>query len=98
MLIKHEAKRSERLCEVWEQQVDHPLMHGSLNLMQITLACASVSKLGIPTSTGGRGIPSSPPGSTTLASALHSQRPRQRAFRPARMACTMDRLPLGVAL
>ena len=39
-LIKHEAKRSERLCEVWEQQIDHPLMRGSLNLMQITLACA----------------------------------------------------------
>ena len=39
-IIAHEAARSERLADVWEQQIEHPLMRGSFNLSQLTLACA----------------------------------------------------------
>src|SRR5688572_18022742 len=39
-IIRHEAARSGRMADVWEQEVDHPLMHGALNLPQLTLACA----------------------------------------------------------
>ena len=39
-VLLHEARRSERLADLWETQIDHPLMHGALNLAQITLACA----------------------------------------------------------
>jgi len=38
--ILHETHRSRRLIDVWEQEIDHPLMHGALNMLQITLACA----------------------------------------------------------
>ena len=39
-VLQHEARRSERLADVWELEIGHPLMHGALNLAQITLACA----------------------------------------------------------
>jgi len=39
-VIQHEAHRSERMARLWETEIDHPLMHGALNLTQITLACA----------------------------------------------------------
>ena len=39
-VLLHEAHRSERLADVWETEIDHPVMHGALNLAQITLACA----------------------------------------------------------
>jgi glutathione S-transferase len=39
-VIQHEARRSERLADVWEKEIDDPLMRGSLNRMQLTLACA----------------------------------------------------------
>jgi glutathione S-transferase len=39
-IILHEAHRSRRLIDVWEREIDHPLMHGALNMAQITLACA----------------------------------------------------------
>jgi len=39
-VIHHEANRSERMIEVWEKQITHPLMGGPLNMIQITLACA----------------------------------------------------------
>jgi glutathione S-transferase len=38
-VLKHEADRSERLADLWETEIDHPLMRGALNLAQITLAC-----------------------------------------------------------
>lgn len=38
--IKHEANRSARMADLWEAQIDHPWMHGALNMAQITLACA----------------------------------------------------------
>ena len=38
--ILHETHRSKRLADVWEQEIDHPMMHGVLNMAQITLACA----------------------------------------------------------
>lgn len=39
-ILQHEADRSRRLADAWEREIDHPLMHGALNLAQITLACA----------------------------------------------------------
>jgi glutathione S-transferase len=38
-ILEHEARRSERMADVWELEIGHPLMHGALNLAQITLAC-----------------------------------------------------------
>ena len=39
-VIEHETTRSERMADVWEREIDHPLMCGALNIVQITLACA----------------------------------------------------------
>ena len=39
-ILQHEADRSARLADLWEVEIDHPLMRGALNLVQITLACA----------------------------------------------------------
>lgn len=39
-VIQHETERAWRMADLWERQIDHPLMHGALNLLQITLACA----------------------------------------------------------
>lgn len=39
-VLQHEAQRSRRMAELWEAEIDHPLIHGALNLAQITLACA----------------------------------------------------------
>ena len=38
-VIEHEKGRAQRMAEVWEREIDHPLMHGALNMLQITLAC-----------------------------------------------------------
>ena len=37
---QHEAQRSQRMADLWEAEINHPLMRGALNLAQITLACA----------------------------------------------------------
>jgi len=39
-LLQHEAARARRLTDLWEAEIDCPLMRGALNLSQITLACA----------------------------------------------------------
>ena len=39
-VLAHEAQRSRRMADLWESQIDCPLMRGTLNLAQITLACA----------------------------------------------------------
>lgn len=39
-VLAHEARRSERMADLWESQISHPFMQGPLNLVQITLACA----------------------------------------------------------
>jgi len=39
-IVRHEADRSRRMADLWEMEIDHPLMRGKLNLAQITLACA----------------------------------------------------------
>jgi glutathione S-transferase len=38
-VIRHEADRSKRMADLWEREIDHPLMRGALNMAQITLAC-----------------------------------------------------------
>jgi glutathione S-transferase len=39
-VLRHEADRSKRMADLWEREIDQPLMRGALNLAQITLACA----------------------------------------------------------
>jgi len=39
-VIRHEADRAQRMADVWEREIDHPLMQAPLNMIQITLACA----------------------------------------------------------
>jgi glutathione S-transferase len=39
-LLQHEADRAARFADLWEREIAHALMRGSLNLAQITLACA----------------------------------------------------------
>lgn len=39
-VIEHERERARRMCDVWEREIDDPLMHGRLNILQLTLACA----------------------------------------------------------
>ena len=38
-VLEHEAARARRMADLWEVQIDHPLMRGALNMAQITLAC-----------------------------------------------------------
>ena len=38
--IRHEAARADRMADLWEREIDHPLMSGALSMVQITLACA----------------------------------------------------------
>lgn len=39
-VIHHEAQRGRRMADLWESQIEHPLMRSALNMVQITLACA----------------------------------------------------------
>jgi glutathione S-transferase len=38
--VNHESDRARRFADLWETEIDHPLMHGPLNLAQLTLGCA----------------------------------------------------------
>ena len=39
-IIQHETDRARRMTDLWELEIDNPLMSGALNVAQITLACA----------------------------------------------------------
>jgi glutathione S-transferase len=39
-VIQHENDRSKRMADLWEREIDNPLMRGALNMPQLTLACA----------------------------------------------------------
>ena len=39
-VILHEAQRAGRMVDLWEREIHHAPMHGALNMVQITLACA----------------------------------------------------------
>ena len=39
-VIQHEKDRAQRMADVWEREIDHPLMRGALNMIQMTLGCA----------------------------------------------------------
>jgi glutathione S-transferase len=39
-VIQHESDRAQRIGDLWEREIDHPVMRGALNRVQITLACA----------------------------------------------------------
>ncbi len=38
-IVLHETDRAKRLLNLWEQQINHPLFHGQLNMVQIVLGC-----------------------------------------------------------
>lgn len=38
-VIEHERARSMRMADLWEKEIDHPLVRGTFNLVQLTLAC-----------------------------------------------------------
>jgi len=40
MVIHHETARARRMINLWEREIDHPVMRGGLNLVQIRLGCA----------------------------------------------------------
>jgi glutathione S-transferase len=39
-VIEHEKARAQRMADLWEREVGNPLLHGPLNMIQLTLACA----------------------------------------------------------
>lgn len=39
-VIQHETERARRMADAWEREVEHPVMRGALNVVQLTLACA----------------------------------------------------------
>jgi glutathione S-transferase len=39
-ILAHEAQRAERLGDLWEREIERPLMRGVPNIAQLTLACA----------------------------------------------------------
>jgi glutathione S-transferase len=39
-VIQHETDRARRMADLWEFEIDRPLMRGPLNMAQLTLACA----------------------------------------------------------
>ena len=39
-IVEHERQRSRRMAELWETEIDNPVMRGPLNMAQITLVCA----------------------------------------------------------
>lgn len=38
-VIQHETDRARRMVELWEHEIDHPVMKGRFNVAQLTLAC-----------------------------------------------------------
>ena len=38
-IVLHETDRAKRLLTLWEQQINHPLFHGQLNMVQIVFGC-----------------------------------------------------------
>ena len=47
-ILAHEASRSERIIDLWEDQISHPLMNGKLTMAQIALITALQLELQIP--------------------------------------------------
>lgn len=39
-ILEHEKSRNARMSDLWESVIDHPVMRGKLNMVQITLGCA----------------------------------------------------------
>jgi glutathione S-transferase len=47
-ILAHESSRSERMIDMWENQIDNPLMHGELTMAQIALITGLQMELQIP--------------------------------------------------
>jgi glutathione S-transferase len=48
-VVQHEMARCERMLDVWEHQISHPLLRQPLNIVQITLACTLGLEARMPT-------------------------------------------------
>ena len=46
--VRHEQDRAARLADVWQREIVQQLMHGPLNMVQLTLACALALELRMP--------------------------------------------------
>ncbi len=38
-IIRHETARARRMADLWEHEIEHPVMRGALNMAQLTLGC-----------------------------------------------------------
>ena len=38
-IVRHETDRANRLLNLWEEQINHPMFHGQLNMVQIVFGC-----------------------------------------------------------
>ena len=47
-ILAHELSRSKRLIDLWEDQIDHPLMNGKLTMAQIVLITGLQMELQLP--------------------------------------------------
>ncbi len=56
-ILAHELSRSERLIELWEDEIDLPLLHGKLTMAQIALITGLQMELQIPDFKWRRGHP-----------------------------------------
>jgi hypothetical protein len=43
-VIEHERQRSRRLADLWDAEIEHPLMTGALNMPQIVLIAGVLLK------------------------------------------------------
>ena len=39
-IIEHERERCRRLLKTWDTEIDHDILRGDFNIVQLTLACA----------------------------------------------------------
>lgn len=79
-VIQHEQDRSKRMANLWEREIDHPLMRGPLNIVQITLACALDFNVAFPILTGGRDTRNFALGLLPLPPDRRSQSQRRRGI------------------
>ena len=75
-IIRHEIDRANRMADLWEEEIEHPLMCGGLNLVQITPPVPSGWKCATPNFTGDLCTRNCAPGST--ASPPGGPSPRKR--------------------
>jgi hypothetical protein len=77
-IIRHESDRARRMADLWETEIDHPVMCGRLNLVQIALACALGLEVRNPQLRWRRSTRDCTPGSIGFPRNRHLQRRHHR--------------------